>query len=61
MSERSIGEIGNYYGGLVVKEQDGRYWWSIENYDGNSWDEIPKRLFDALVEFEENRSKGGTT
>ena len=30
MSEtQSIGDIGNYYGGLEVKEEDGRYFWGI--------------------------------
>jgi len=50
--ERNIGGIGNYYGGLYVKEQDGRFWWSILNYDGQDWEEIPNWLFDALVKFD---------
>lgn len=46
-----IGEIGNYYGGLSVKESDRKYFWSIENWDGDNWEEIPKYLYDALVKF----------
>ena len=50
MSEqpRKIGEIGNYYGGLAVMQEGDKFFWSIENYDGEEWREIPKYLFDAL-------------
>lgn len=53
---QGIGDIGNYYGGLSVKECDGRFFWSIENYSGHNWEEIPKPLYDALVEFEAERN-----
>lgn len=49
---KEIGEIGNYYGCLNAKEEGGRFYWSIENYDGHHWQEIPKYLYDALVKFE---------
>lgn len=57
---RSVGDIGNYYGGLWVAEHEGRYWWMIENYDAfpgdfKFYDEIPKYLYDALVKYEEER------
>lgn len=55
MSEREIGTIGNYYGGLSVKEEGGKFWWSIENYDGHGWDEIPEILYRALIEYEDAR------
>ncbi|NEK84033.1 MAG: hypothetical protein G3W58_22865 [Pantoea ananatis] len=45
----SIGGIGNYYGCLSVKKSDGKYWWSIENYDGHNWEEIDKSLYDELM------------
>ena len=48
----SIGSIGNYYGGLFVKEEDGKYYWGISNYDGTGWEEIPKKLYKALLKFE---------
>lgn len=52
-----IGNIGNYYGGLCVMEEDGKYFWSIENHDGHDWDEIPKYLYDSLIKYETNRDK----
>lgn len=54
-NRRSIGDIGNYYGGLSVKSEDGKYFWSIESYDGENWEEIPKRLYDQLVEFDDGK------
>jgi len=45
---RTIGEIGNYYGGLSIKKEDGRCYWSIENHDGHNWEPCPEYLFDAL-------------
>lgn len=45
---RVVGRIGNYYGGLHIRETDGRYEWSIENYDGHCWDEIPESLYAEL-------------
>jgi hypothetical protein len=53
---RPIGGIGNYYGGLSVKTEGGKHYWSIENYDGDSWDEIPAELFAALNAFEDSRA-----
>lgn len=52
----SIGEICNYYGGLSVKEYN-NYYWSIENYSGHSWEEIPDYLYEALIKFENERNK----
>ena len=46
-------DIGNYYGGLEVKEEDGKYLWGIENWDGTDFEEIPKYLYDALIKFSE--------
>lgn len=54
-NEQSIGDIGNYYGGLAVKTEDGKHYWSIENYDGHDWEEIPESLYRALVEYESAR------
>jgi hypothetical protein len=51
---RDIGNIGNYYGGLSVKMEDGKCYWAIENYDGNNWDEIPRSLFDALNKYQDD-------
>lgn len=51
---REIGEIWNYYGGLSVKMEGGKCYWSIEDHDGHSWEEIPRSLFDALNKFQDD-------
>ena len=50
----TIGGIGNYYGGLYVKEENGKYYWIIENYntdfsDITEWEEISKNLYLELL------------
>ena len=52
--ERDIGGIGNYYGCLTVEERGGKYFWSIENWCGHDWEEIPKSLYDELIKFDES-------
>lgn len=51
MKPKEIGEIGNYYGCLEVKKENRRFYWSIENWDGHHWEEIPKYLYDSLIRF----------
>lgn len=46
---KEIGNIGNYYGGLEVKEEDGKYFWGIANYDGTRWEEISKFTYTVLL------------
>lgn len=54
MSEyREIGDIGNYYGGLLVKSEGDSYYWSIENYDGNYWHKISKSLYEELIKHDD--------
>jgi len=48
----SVGYIGNYFGGLVVKEDDGRYYWGIRDHDRTEWQEIPESLYRTPVEYE---------
>lgn len=55
-NERRIGSIANFYGGLFVKEHEGKCYWSIEDHSDRSWEEIPRSLFDELIKFEEARS-----
>lgn len=60
MEQKSIGTVGNYYGGLHVMEKDGKYYWVIPNRstdfkDLSDWDECDKELYDALVAYEERR------
>lgn len=50
---RVIGDIGNYYGHLSVKVSGDKFFWSIENWDGHHWQEIPKSLYDELIRFQE--------
>lgn len=57
-----IGEIGNYYGGLLVSKDETGYYWVIENYDtdlsdNSSFEEIPQYLYEALIRFENERDK----
>lgn len=52
---KSIGEIGNYYGGLQVVKSGKRYFWTIEDYKDSYEEEIPKSLYDELTKF--NNSK----
>jgi hypothetical protein len=53
--QQEIGNISNYYGGLSVKTEDNKCYWSIEDYDGHDWTEIPESLYRALVEYETAR------
>ena len=50
--ETIIGEIGNYYGGLTVKSEDGKFYWSIQDWDGDHWLEIPEDLYKSLMNYE---------
>tara|TARA_R100001530_G_scaffold35075_2_gene27401 strand:- start:1275 stop:1427 length:153 start_codon:yes stop_codon:yes gene_type:complete len=42
-------EIGNTYGGLEIKEENNRYYWTVEGIGGGDWHEIPKSLYVELV------------
>lgn len=50
---KTIGKICNYYGELSVKEEDGKFFWSIENWDGHEWHEISKELYALLLKHDE--------
>lgn len=52
---KEIGEIGGYYGGLSVKAEDGKFWWSILDHNGDIWEEIPESLYRELIAFENGR------
>ena len=56
---KKIGGIDNYYGGLMIKEEDGKYYWIIEDYDTDfsdlsRWEEITKELYTQLLKHQEN-------
>jgi hypothetical protein len=53
-----IGAIGNYYGGLAIGEQGGKYFWAIENWDGYNWVEIPESLYLALKQYQDGQNHG---
>lgn len=53
--ETEVLGIGNYYGGLLVKVEDGKYYWGIKDYNDTSFKEIPKSLYDEIIKF--NNSK----
>jgi hypothetical protein len=55
LEAKSIGSISNLYGGLHVRETIGKFFWSIENWDGFEWEEIPESLYRELLAFEEKR------
>lgn len=55
---REVGEIGNYYGELCVKEDNDRFFWSIENHDGHCWQEIPLDLYVRLLQYADESDKG---
>jgi hypothetical protein len=44
-----VENIENYYGGLLIKEDKGLFYWSIEDYTGIDWEPIPKSLYDEIV------------
>ena len=46
---QSIGHVGNHYGGLIVGELDGKFYWGIEGHDGIGWEEISEELHAALL------------
>lgn len=43
--------IGNYYGCLQIKIDDGLCYWGIGDWSGMNWEIIPDGLFDALNEY----------
>jgi len=55
---RDIGEIGNYYGGLSTGKVLDKFYWSIENWDGSYWEEIPEYLYVALNSYQDKINKG---
>jgi hypothetical protein len=43
-----IGNISNYYGGLMMRESDGNYFWGIEDWNGIQWEPIPFSMYTCL-------------
>lgn len=43
-----------FYNGLIIKEENNKYYWCIEHHTGYYWDEIPKYLYDTLLKYFKN-------
>jgi len=54
VDEFCVGNITNYYGGLRVKVDDGKAYWSIDDVLDNQWQQIPDYLYVALARFAKN-------
>ena len=52
--------IWNDEGGLSVGALDEQYYWEIEGYESNGWQEIPAYLYLALVQFSQEAEREGT-
>lgn len=50
-------ELCSYYGGLFVKEENGKFFWGLESYDGVDFTEIQKELYQALLRHQELKEK----
>ena len=50
---RDIGEIGNCYGGLSVKEEGGKFFWSIGDWSGEHYMPIPESLYRELMKHQD--------
>ena len=44
-----VSEVSNYYGCLTIKKESGKQYWSVENWDGHNWVEIPMSLYKAIA------------
>lgn len=52
-NERRIGKICHEYGCLLVKQEGGKFYWSIEANTFENWEEIPESLFMELNRFQD--------
>lgn len=58
VNRRSIGATENCYGGVMVAEKDGTFFWAIECMVMRpAWEEIPESLYRELIKFEEERER----
>jgi hypothetical protein len=48
-----VGTITNYYGGLLVKVEGGKAYWSIDSHKDTEWEQIPESLHKELMKFKE--------
>jgi len=62
MHYKTIGSIGNYYGGLLVMEHQEKYYWCIEDWNSDidnlsEWEEISQELYNSLITYQEKFHK----
>lgn len=48
--------VGNYYGRLKTKSEDGKFFWCVENYYGDTWEEISFDLYESLMKYGEKKT-----
>lgn len=49
MYQFTFKEVYNYYGSLTVKEENGKYFWGIEDWNGEyDCREIPESLYNEI-------------
>ena len=55
MSDLNLDNLGisNYYGGIVAKEEGGKFYWGIEDYSTTEFEEIPESLYRELAKHNE--------
>jgi hypothetical protein len=54
--ETEIGSITNYYGGLLVAEQDGKFYFGIDSFEPTLWEEISEDLYKELLKHNANNN-----
>ena len=59
-TEREVGQIHNYYGGLSIRsDDDGKFYWSIEDHNSQSWEEISESLYRELEKHPDPSEESG--
>jgi hypothetical protein len=53
LNMKKVGNICHEYGHLLIKEDEGKFFWSIEANTFEEWEEIPKSLYLELYKLEE--------
>ena len=53
----TIGTIKNFYGGLLVMKEEGKFYWGIGDWNKTEWEEITEDLYNSLISFDEKPLK----
>lgn len=54
-SSIKVGIIGNLYGDLNIKVENGTPYWCIDCVNGYDWEQIPEYLYEALIKFNKEK------